>query len=88
MTSSGTENPKLNRSSDLENTFKHSGTWNVSSAFKIKNDGAILGGPESRREEVVSGIKGRVKLRGDRSLASLLGVTFSGHATLRDDQPS
>ena len=81
VTSSGTENPKLNWSSDLENTFKHSSTWNVSSAFKIQNDGAILGvlSLEGRKlyQELRAGWRSKeVKLQGDRSPASLLGVTL------------
>lgn len=52
-TSTGTENPKLNCSSGLENMFKHSDAWNVSSALTVQNDGAVLRSPKWRGEEAV-----------------------------------
>lgn len=88
VTSSRTENPKLNWSGGLENMFKHSITWNASNTFKLQNDGTVLGSPESRGEKAVPGIQGLVELQGGRSPASHRGSPFSSHTPLNDDQTS
>lgn len=76
-TSTGTENPKLNCSSGLENMFKHSDAWNVSSALTVQNEEPSCGVPSGEGRKLYEESRAQWSYKGSRSLASHLGSPFS-----------
>lgn len=77
-----TENQKLNRRNELENTPEHSNTWNVPRDFTIQNDGTTLGSPTGGGEKAVAAPEERRSELGEmqarRNLISHVGHLFLG----------